>query len=108
MVQPEKPRRLHWDCNNGGGTITLPLTQARRMHMKVGELIKHLSKLDPSLEVYGYEEGPAAITDSGPFDVVTVSEAAVEMKRIDGRALMKFGSDERMTRVAILGLTPDF
>jgi hypothetical protein len=76
--------------------------------VKVGELIKQLSKLDPNLEVYGYEEGPVAITDSGPFDVVAVSEADVELKRIDGRALMKFGSDQRTTRVAIVGLTPDF
>lgn len=76
--------------------------------MKVSELIKQLSKLDPNLEVYGYEEGPVAITDSGPFDVVAVSEADVELKRINGKPAMKFGSDQQTRRVVVVGLTPDF
>jgi hypothetical protein len=78
------------------------------MSVKVGDLIKHLSKLDPSLEVYGYEEGPVAITGSGPFDVVTVSENDVQLKRVNGKITMKFGSDQRATRAVIVGLTPDF
>ena len=79
--------------------------------MKVSELAKKLAKLDQSLEVYCYEEGPVPIPSAypGPFDIGDVSEARVESSRDkDGKAVMKFSSDQKSRAVAIIGITSDF
>jgi acetamidase/formamidase len=76
--------------------------------MKVKELIARLQALDGNLDVYCYEEGPVVIAGPGPFDIVDVSKADVELKRIEGKPAMMFGSSGRAVHVAIIGLTPDF
>ena len=80
------------------------------MPMKVKDLIVKLQQIDPNLEVYCYEEGPAPIQGKspGPFDIVDASFALVEMKRVAGRPTMEFGTDAATKKVAIIGITPDF
>lgn len=76
--------------------------------MKVKELVKKLSMLDPNADVYCYEEGPVALEGSGPFDIVAVSPANVEMTRLEvGKVAMKFGTLDDSRQVVIIGITSD-
>ena len=79
--------------------------------MKVSELVKKLTQLDQNLEVYCYEDGPVPLQQGmpGPFDLVDVSSAAVEISRdATGKPKMKFESSSSSVKVAIIGITPDF
>jgi hypothetical protein len=76
--------------------------------MKVSELARKLSQLDPDLEVYCYEEGPVAIAGPGPFEAVDAYAADVELKRVNGKPEMVFGSAGKTRQVAIIGISPDF
>lgn len=80
--------------------------------MKVKDLISKLSKLDPNIEVYCYEEGPVAIegVNPGPFGLVDVSSAPILASRDSnsGKAHFKFEGDVPGARqFAIIGITPD-
>ncbi len=77
--------------------------------MKVKDLVKKLSSLDQNAEVYCYEEGPVEIQGPGPFDLVDVSAAMVELKRLqNGKPAMRFGGADAQQKVVVIGITPDF
>lgn len=78
--------------------------------MKVKDLLEKLSKLDPNLEIYCYEDGPVPIEgpNPGPFDIVDASSVKVVMNRVSGKPVISFGGDEATHGIAIIGITPDF
>lgn len=79
--------------------------------MKVKDLIAQLSKLDPNMEIFCYEDGPVPTPANyvGPFDIVDVNAHPVVLSREpSGRVNVNFDSDAPHARPhAIIGITSD-
>lgn len=83
----------------------------RRFPMTVGELVKSLSKLDPSIEVLCYTEDEDLLAGRVGFlllDVTSVAPTDGEPTRVDGRPYLKLGKGPYSKTHALLDVTADF
>ncbi|MHB8066989.1 MAG: hypothetical protein ACYDIC_03705 [Desulfobaccales bacterium] len=80
--------------------------------MNVRELQKHLSKLDPELDVFCYSEDERLSVEGRGFILFDVSDVStVEAERLrldDGTPYLKFGKGPSSAVIAILEVTSDF
>lgn len=80
--------------------------------MKVRDLIEALNKVDADLEIYGYTEDEALVTQQHLFRVFFVDgtdvTSAETSRGDDGEPMLRFGSGEGARKLAFLNLTTDF
>jgi len=83
-----------------------------RRQMKVRELQKRLSKIDPELDVLRYSEDEKfLVKDRGfiLFDILAVSTTEAEQLRLDdGTPYLKFNRGPASEAIATLEITSDF
>lgn len=80
--------------------------------MKVGELIKELSRFDPELEVVCYTEDEDFLAPGYLFRILeidSVDEGKGERRRnADGRPTLAFGHSKHSERFVFINVTGDF
>jgi hypothetical protein len=80
--------------------------------MKIRELLEHLGKLDPELELVCYSEDEKFLVEGRGFilfDVTSVSTQEAEKVRLeDETPYLKFHTGETSAPIAILEITADF
>jgi len=80
--------------------------------MKVKELIKALSELDPELPVVCYSEDEALLAEGHMFRLLEINHVdAIEGERMrddNGVATLKLGKSAHSTKMASIDVTADF
>ena len=80
--------------------------------MEVRELLEHLSKLDPELEVVCYSKDERLLVENRGFilfDILAVSTANAERLRLeDGTPYLKFEQGPNSAAITTLEVTADF
>lgn len=79
--------------------------------MRLGDLVKSLSKLDPELEVLCYSEDPVPVDGRqfSVFDPQDVALTTVMSTRDDaGFVILRHASGEGSKQIALIGLSIDY